>query len=140
MLGPLGVNVLAIVNEINEATKQYVGMKVPIKILVDSETKEFEISVGIPTTSALIVSELGIEKGSGIPGTENVGDLSIDQAIKIAKIKQSMILASNPKAAVKEILGSCLSMGVLVDGKDPKTVQKELDNGSYDDLFKSLSG
>ena len=135
LLGPLGLNVLAVVNEINEATKQYVGMKVPVKILVDLDTKEFEISVGIPTTSALIVSELGLEKGSGTTGTENIGDLSMKQAIKIVEIKQTKLLARDLKAGVKEILGSCLSMGVLVDGKDPKTVQKELDAGSYDNLF-----
>ena len=135
LLGPLGLNVLAVVNEINEATKQYVGMKVPVKILVDLDTKQFEISVGIPTTSALIVSELGLEKGSGTTGTENIGDLSMKQAIKIVEIKQTKLLARDLKAGVKEILGSCLSMGVLVDGKDPKTVQKELDAGSYDNLF-----
>jgi large subunit ribosomal protein L11 len=135
LLGPLGLNVLAVVNEINEATKQYVGMKVPVRILVDSDTKEFEISVGIPTTSALIVSELGLEKGSGTAGTESIGDLSMKQAIKIVEIKQTTLLARDLKAGVKEILGSCLSMGVLVDGKDPKTVQKELDAGSYNNLF-----
>ena len=135
LLGPLGLNVLAVVTEINEATNPYVGMKVPVKILVDLDTKEFEISVGIPTTSALIVSELGLEKGSGTTGTENIGDLSMKQAIKIVEIKQTKLLARDLKAGVKEILGSCLSMGVLVDGKDPKTIQKELDAGSYDNLF-----
>jgi len=64
-LGPLGVNVLAIVNKINELTKPYSGMKVPVKIHVNVDTKEFEVEVGVPTTSALIVKELGIEKGSG---------------------------------------------------------------------------
>ena len=71
-LGPLGVNVLSIVNKINEMTNQYAGMKVPVKIIVDTETKSFEVSVGIPTTSALIVSELGVKKGSGTPNTEKV--------------------------------------------------------------------
>ncbi|MHA2067153.1 MAG: 50S ribosomal protein L11, partial [Candidatus Thorarchaeota archaeon] len=63
-LGPLGVNVLAIVKAINEATKEYLGMRVPLKVNVDSETKQFELEIGIPTTSALIVKEAGTEKGS----------------------------------------------------------------------------
>jgi len=50
-LGPLGVNVVAIVNKINELTKDYSGMKVPVKVTVDPETKEFEVSVGTPTTN-----------------------------------------------------------------------------------------
>ena len=74
-LGPLGVNVLAIVNKINELTKDYAGMKVPVKVSVDPETKKFEVSIGTPTTSALIVSELKIQKGSGTPSTQKVGCL-----------------------------------------------------------------
>lgn len=135
-LGPLGVNVFAIVNKINEVTKQYAGMKVPVKIIVNTETKEFDVNVGIPTTSALIVSELGIEKGSSTPNTEKVGNISITQAVKIAKMKQTKLLAGNLKAGIKEILGTCISMGVLVEGKDPKNVQKEIDEGEYDELLK----
>src|SRR3972149_9176434 len=136
-LGPLGVNVLSIVNKINEITKSYAGMKVPVKITVDPETKEFEISVGIPTTSALIVSELGIEKGSGTPKTQKVGNLSLDQVIKIAKIKQPELLARNLRKSVKEVLGSCVSIGVTVDEKDPREVQKEIDEGKFDELLES---
>jgi len=134
-LGPLGVNVLAIVNKINEITKNYAGMKVPVKITVDPETKEFEVSVGIPTTSALIVSELGVEKGSGTPKTQKVGNLSMEQIVKIAKIKRAELLARNLKGAVKEVLGSCVSMGVTVEEKDPKEVQSEVDEGKYDALL-----
>jgi len=135
-LGPLGVNVLAIVNKINEVTKDFAGMKVPVKITVDTETKEFEITVGTPTTSALIVSELKIEKGSATPKTEKVGDLTMEQLTRIAKIKQSEVLAKTLKGAVKEILGSCVSMGVTVEGKDPRDVQKEIDDGKYDELLE----
>jgi len=134
-LGPLGVNVLAIVNKINEVTKQYAGMKVPVQITVDIETKEFEVSVGTPTTSALIVSELRVEKGSGAPKTEKIGNLSMQQVVKIAKVKHSELLARNLKSAVKEILGSCVSMGVTVKEKDPKEVQKEIDEGKHDTLL-----
>ncbi|UCE29542.1 MAG: 50S ribosomal protein L11 [Candidatus Bathyarchaeota archaeon] len=135
-LGPLGVNVLAIVNKINEITKTYAGMKVPVEITVNTETKEFEVSVGTPTTSALIVSELGVEKGSGTPNTEKVGNLSMTQVIRVARAKHSEVLARNLAAAVKEVLGSCVSMGVTVEDKDPREVQKEIDEGKYDSLFK----
>src|SRR6266700_3498989 len=87
VLGPLGVNVLQIVNKINEITKAYAGMKVPVKVIVDTEDKSFEVEVGTPTTSALIVKELGIEKGSATPNTAKVGDLSPQQIIKIAEMK-----------------------------------------------------
>jgi large subunit ribosomal protein L11 len=134
-LGPLGVNVPAVVNKINEVTKNYAGMKVPVKIIVDPETKEYEVVVGTPTTSALIVSELKVEKGSGTPKTQKIGNLSMDQVVRIAKNKQAELLAISLKAAVKEILGSCVSMGVTVEDKDPKDLQREVDEGKYDALI-----
>ncbi len=135
-LGPLGVNVLAVVNKINEATKSYSGMKVPVKIAIDTETKEFEISVGTPTTPALIVSELGVEKGSENPKTNKVGDLSLEQILRVAKVKRTELLAGSLKAAVKEVLGSCVSMGVTVEDKDPRDVQREIDEGKYNELLE----
>jgi large subunit ribosomal protein L11 len=135
-LGPLGVNVLAIVNKINEVTKDYAGMKVPVKVIVDPETKEFEVTVGTPTASALIVSELKVEKGSGSPKAQKVGDLSMEQLVKVAKMKRVQLLASDTKRAAKEILGTCVSMGVTVEGKDPREVQKEIDEGKHDALME----
>lgn len=139
-LGPLGVNVLAIVNKINELTKDYSGMKVPVKVTVDPENKEFEVSVGTPTTSALIVSELKIEKGSGTPSTEKVGNLTMEQVVRIVKLKRPKLLAKTLKAAAKEVLGSCVSLGVTVEGKDPRETQREIDEGKYDEIFSKSEG
>ncbi len=136
-LGPLGVNIMAIVNKINEVTKEYAGMKVPVKISVDTEDKSFDVSVGTPTSSALIVAELKIEKGSGTPNSVKVGNLSIDQMVRIAKIKGPQLLAPTVKDATKELLGTCVSLGVTVEGKDPREVQKEIDAGTYDNVFGS---
>ena len=131
-LGPLGLAVMDVVNHINEKTKEFSGMRVPVKVHVDTETKEFSIDVGIPTTSALVVKELKIEKGSATPNTAKVGNLTIPQVLKIAKIKQPSTLANSPKAAAKEVLGSCVSLGVTVEGKDPREVQREIDAGKWD--------
>jgi len=135
-LGPLGVNVLAIVNKINEVTKSFAGMKVPVKITVDTETKEFGVTVGTPTTSALIVSELGIGKGSGNPKTEKIGNLSLEQVIRISEVKHHELLARDLKAAVKEVLGTCVSMGVTVENKDPREIQVEINEGKHDASLK----
>jgi large subunit ribosomal protein L11 len=129
-LGPLGINVMAVV------THDYAGMKVPVKIVVDPEDKTFEVIIGTPTASALLVAELKIEKGSGTPNSVKVGDLSVEQIVRIAKIKRPELLAKTLKGAAKEMMGTCVSMGVTVEGKDPREVQKEVDNGKYDDMFK----
>jgi large subunit ribosomal protein L11 len=134
-LGPLGVNVLQIVNRINELTKGYAGMKVPVRVIVDVETKAFEVEIGTPTTSALIVKELGIEKGSGNPKTEKAGNLTVEQVVKIAKMKLPGSYALSENSAAKEVLGSCISMGITVDGRDPREVQKEISERKWDKLF-----
>ena len=135
-LGPLGVNILQIVNKINELTKAYAGMKVPIKVLVDVEDKSFEVEIGTPTTSALIVKELGVEKGSGTPKATKVGNLTAEQIVKLAGMKRTDSYAKTTMAAVKEVAGACVSMGVTVDSKEPKEFIKDLDKGLYDKVLK----
>jgi large subunit ribosomal protein L11 len=135
-LGPLGVNIMAVVTKINELTKDYAGMKVPVKVSVNTEDKTFDVTVGVPTSSALLVSELKIEKGSGTPNSAKVGDIKVEQAVRIAKIKRPELLAKTLKGATKEIMGTCVSMGVTVEGKDPRETQKDVDEGKYDAIIK----
>jgi len=134
-LGPMGVNVIQVVNAINEKTKAFTGMKVPVTLIVDSKTKAFEIKVGTPPVSALILKEIGIEKGSGSPKATKVGNLSVEQVQKIAEMKKDSMLGKDQKSRFREVVGTCVSMGVTVDGKDPKVVMKEIDQGGYRGLF-----
>jgi len=134
-LGPTGLNVMAVVNKINELTKEFAGMRVPVEVIYDPETKEFEVKVGIPTTAALLLRELKVEKGSSSPAKQKIGNLSLEQIIKIALIKRPDLLAKTLKAATKEVLGTCLSLGITVEGKNPKEVQREIDSGVYDHIF-----
>ena len=69
-LGPLGVNIGQIVADINKKTSMFNGMQVPVKVKVDMDTKKFEISVGTPPASSLVLKEAGVEKGSGNPKTD----------------------------------------------------------------------
>lgn len=135
-LGPLGVNVGQVVAKINEKTGSFSGMKVPVTVVVDKKTREFEIEVGSPPVAALIKKELGVEKGAKTSGTEVVGNLSLAQAINIVKLKSGSSLAKDTKAAVKEVLGTCVSLGVTVDGKDAREVQREITEGKHDEELK----
>jgi len=131
-LGPLGVNIGQVVADINKKTSAFNGMQVPVKILVDLDTKEFHISIGTPPASSLILKEAGIEKGSGNPKADKVADILIEQIIKVAKMKEQNLLGKDLKAKVKEIIGTCNSMGILVEGKLPTEALKEVDQGKYD--------
>jgi large subunit ribosomal protein L11 len=126
---------MQVVNKINELTKEYAGMKVPVKVSVNPEDKSFDVTVGVPTSSALLVSELKVEKGSGTPNSVKIGDVNMDQIIRIAKIKRPELLARTLKAAAKEVMGTCVSMGVTVEGKDPREAQKDVDEGKFDAIL-----
>jgi len=136
-LGPMGVNVVQVVAIINEKTKSFAGMKVPVKVLIDPKTKTFEIKVGTPPTSSLLVKEIGMEKGSGAPNSQKVGNITIEQAIKVANMKQDSLMGKNLKMRVLEVIGVCVSSGITVEGKEPKAIQKEIKEGKWDAKFAS---
>ncbi|MCA1812340.1 MAG: 50S ribosomal protein L11 [Halobacteriales archaeon] len=135
-LGPMGVNVVNVVKMINEKTAAFKAMKVPVTVWIDPGTKEFRVTVGTPPTSALILKEIGKESGSGTPKQLKVGNISVAAAIKISKMKEQDLQGKNLKKRVKEVAGTALSMGVTVDGKDPREFQKAVDAGSYDGQIK----
>ncbi len=135
-LGPMGVNINAVVDAINDKTKEFNGMKVPVNVLIDPATKEFEIEVGTPPMSALILKEMGIEKGAGDHKEEVAGDMPLESAKKVARMKRDSLLAASTKAAVKEVLGTCVSMGITVEGKPAKVFLDEIGQGLHDDSLK----
>ena len=123
-LGPTGISVKKVVDAINEKTAEMNGMQVPVKVTINTSDKSFEISIGTPPTAALIKKELGIQKASGKAGREMVADIPIDNIIKVARIKIDTLNAADMKAAVCEIIGTCTSMGVEVEGMLPRAAIK----------------
>lgn len=223
-LGAYGLDIGDVFGKVNEVTKEYKDMQVPVKIIIDKETKTFEVKVGTPPVSSLIKKELGIAKAktkaaeeaekaaeaaaaarsaggaAGAPGAagaakpeagaatakeevekgkkgekveeegeeteakeegeegtevagatsktatpaipvekpkEVIANLTMQQVVKIAKMKQSSLLAKSLKSAVKMIVGTAGSMmGIQVEGKWPKDIEKEIDEGKWDSLIK----
>lgn len=133
-LGPLGINVKMVIDKINEETKAFNGMQVPVKITIDDK-KQFTIQVGTPPTSSLIKKELGIELGSGTPSEKFIGNLTIKQAIAIANMKRKDSLSKNMKNGVKEVIGTCLSLGVTVEGMKAKEAIATINSGKFDSEF-----
>ena len=140
-LSSLGLNIGEVFKKINEMTKGYEGMQVPVKIVVDKESKNYEIVIGTPPVSSLVKKELGIEiakitEEERASGKTSVGDLKMEQVIKIAKIKMNDLLSKNLKSAVKQVIGTCVSMPITIEGKSPKEILKEVDEGKWDEMIK----
>jgi large subunit ribosomal protein L11 len=134
-LGPMGINVLQVVNTINEKTKEFHGMKVPVKVDVDPDTKKFNVEVGVPPTTALIAKEANISKGSGTAGKDFVGNISMEAIVKIAKMKIDISYATSLKSSVKEIIGSCVSSGIKVEDKPAREIYPDVMAGKFDHLI-----
>jgi len=134
-LGPMGINIMEVINTINQKTKDFEGMKVPVTVLVDPSTKKWEIEVGIPSASALILKEAGLQKGSGTTGKEWAGTITMDSVIKVAKTKLESSYATSLKSVAKTIVGTCVPLGIKIEGKTPKEITAEINQGKWDEKF-----
>ena len=132
-LAPFGCNPKKAGETISKGTQEYTNIRIYVKLSIQSrEIKNVEI---MPTCSAYLIKALKEpkrqrkkEKGAVF---KHVGNLSFDQIKKIAENMRPKSLAREMKGTVKEVLGSCVAVGITVDGKSPKDVQKEIDEGKY---------
>ncbi|MFH1425297.1 MAG: 50S ribosomal protein L11 [archaeon] len=131
-LGPMGVNLGKVIEDVNKATEGFQGVKVPVELDVNPKTKEYSIEVFSPPVSEMIKKELGLEKASGASGSEWAGNVAFETVVKIAKSKLTGLLAKDLKSAVKTVIGSCTSVGVLIDSKSPIEVGQDVTEGKYD--------
>ncbi|MCK9596875.1 50S ribosomal protein L11 [Candidatus Pacearchaeota archaeon] len=137
-LGPLGMNVNMIIQKVNESTKSFAGIQVPVELNIDAGTKEFDVKVFSPPVSGLLKKELGIELGSGTQKKVKVGNASIEQIISVAKTKFPNLLCKDFKSAVKTIVGTCVTLGILIENKTPVEIEKEIDEGKYDKEISNM--
>ena len=131
-VGPLGINMGKIISEVNNATSGFKGIKVPVQVDVNPKTKNFTIQFFSPPTSELLKKELGLEKGSGLHKKQKVANASIEQIISIAKTKHSNMLERNLKSAVKSIIGTAGTLGILIENKEYKEAEEEVEKGKFD--------
>jgi large subunit ribosomal protein L11 len=123
-LGPLGVNVGQVVAQINKETTQFSGMRVPVIIRVDPNTRAFTLVVGRPPVAALLLKEAKKEKGSGKPKGETIGDVSLDAVKRIAESKGEDLEGRSIEEKMNQVIGTCVSLGLSVGGEDPRSLLK----------------
>ncbi|MEX2689375.1 MAG: 50S ribosomal protein L11 [Candidatus Njordarchaeum guaymaensis] len=126
-LGPYGVPIGKVVGDINKATAKWKGMTVPVTVIIDTSERTWEIKVGVPPTSALIMKEANIKKGSGQTGKEIIGNLPLEKVVEIAKMKLDEMFARDLRSAIKQVLGTMVSMGVTCEEHDPREIINNLE-------------
>ena len=135
-VGPTGINIKDVVDEINKQTTVFKGLTVPVRIECDPETKQFEIFIETPSTASLLLKELGVEKGSSTCSEEKIGNLTLEQVQNVVDAKKDKFLDKTYKAALKTVLGTALSIGLTIEGEDPRVIQGRIVNGEYDDKIR----
>lgn len=114
-LGAAQVNIMQFCQAFNAQTQAQAGDIIPVEITV-YEDRTFDFICKTPPAAQLIRKELGLDKGSGVPQRDKVGQLSQEQLTKIAEIKMPDLNANDIEAAKMIIAGTARSMGVTVEG------------------------
>jgi len=110
-LGAAGVNIMAFCKEFNAKTQDKGGEVLPVEITVFQD-KSFTFITKQPPMAKLILKELGIESGSGIPNRDKVGKLDMEQVKKIVQRKSPDLRACSEESAIQMVMGTARSMGV----------------------------
>jgi len=113
-LGAAQVNIMAFCKEFNAKTQGQAGYVLPVVISVYQD-KSFTFITKQPPMAKLILKELGIESGSGVPNRDKVGKLSLDQVKVIAEKKYPDLRVSSMDAAMQVVMGTARSMGVDIE-------------------------
>ncbi|KAG6740096.1 hypothetical protein POTOM_057733 [Populus tomentosa] len=131
-IGPLGLSPKKIGEDIaKETAKDWKGLRVTVKLTV--QNRQAKVTV-VPSAAALVIKALK-EPERDRKKTKNIkhnGNISLDDVIEIAKVMSVRSMAKDLSGTVKEILGTCVSVGCTVDGKDPKDLQQEITDGDVE--------
>jgi large subunit ribosomal protein L11 len=110
-LGPHGVKTMDFVQQYNAQTENRRGTVIPVEITIYDD-RSFTFVLKTPPTPVLLRQAVGLEKGSGTAGREQLGTITDDQLAEIAQIKMPDLNANDLEAAKKQIAGTARSMGI----------------------------
>ncbi len=112
-LGQHGVNIMEFCKVFNEQTAKDKGMIIPVILTVYGD-RSFSFITKTPPAAILVKDAIKLEKGSGEPNREKVGEITREQLEKIAKIKFKDLNARTIDSAIKIIEGTAKSMGIKI--------------------------
>ena len=112
-LGPHGIKIMDFCKEFNDRTQDMKGSVIPAVVTI-FEDRSFEFVLKQPPVSDMIKKIAGISKGTGTPGKEKVGKLTMSQVEDIAKKKIIDLNTKDLEAAKRSIMGTAKSMGVEI--------------------------
>ena len=114
-LGQAQVNIGEFVRQFNDATRDQMGQIIPVEITV-FEDRSFTFITKTPPAAFLLKQAAGLDKGSGEPNMNKVGEVSRSQVEEIAQTKMPDLNAASLDGAAKIVEGTARSMGITING------------------------
>lgn len=112
-LGQRGLNIMEFCKSFNDQTAKMSG---PVPVIISFyKDKKFTLEIKTPPASYMVLQALGLESGSKEAGKSFVGTVKKSQLEQIAKTKMQDMTAHSLEASVKTLIGTAISMGILVD-------------------------
>jgi len=125
-VGPLGLSPKKISDDIAKATTDWKGLKITCRLVIQNRNAKVEV---VPSAAALIVKALNEppRDRKKVKNVKHDGNLSLDQILGVAMVMRERSMAKTFVGVVKEVLGTCVSVGCKVDGQSPREIQKKID-------------
>jgi len=134
-----GLNAQEVANIINDKVKSVASLgfqNLNVEVEYDDSTRRvIKVNVEYPPITDILLKVAGKDTPSHQAGKEIIGDLPLEKVAEVALIKMEELGSRTFKAALKQVVSTCRSIGLTVNGKDPKAVVKEIDQGVYDELI-----
>ncbi|MFP3207791.1 MAG: 50S ribosomal protein L11 [Caldivirga sp.] len=134
-----GLNAQEVANIINDKVKPVASLgfqNLNVEVEYDDSTRRvIKVNVEYPPITDILLKVAGKDTPSHQAGKEIIGDLPLEKVAEVALIKMEELGSRTFKAALKQVVSTCRSIGLTVNGKDPKAVVKEIDQGVYDELI-----
>ncbi|TPX51839.1 hypothetical protein SeLEV6574_g00006 [Synchytrium endobioticum] len=130
-IGPLGLSPKKVGEDIAKATQDYKGLRITVKLIIQNRQAAIEV---VPSASSLIIKALK-EPPRDRKKEKNIkhnGNLGFNEVLEIARKMRNKSMAKEMRGTVREILGTCFSVGCTVDGQSPQDVSEKVASGEID--------
>lgn len=116
-------------DDIAKASKDWKGLRIMVKLTVQNRQASVEI---VPSAAALVIKALKepARDRKKVKNVKHDGNITMDDVKSIAKIMRERSCARDLSGTVREILGTCHSVGCTIDGRHPHEIIEEIRSGA----------
>ncbi len=130
-IGPLGLSPKKVGDDIAKNTAEWKGLKITVKLVVQNRNAKVEV---VPSAASLIIKALKEppRDRKKVKNVKHSGNITFDDVVKIGRTMRERSMAKTLTGTVKEILGTCQSVGCRVEGSNPHDIIDKINSGELE--------